>query len=243
MAVTTLAAAALVSPVTVTRAEAGTGVNGPLTVVAADTQYIQRDCVDYPIEFTVNEPNRWDLDLSVQEPSGAETASDYESGQGYVAGTLGAFLCPALDGPGIYNVIATLSVHDPTTYAVVATYQARTSFTLIRGESATTLKTSKTRVVRGKSFVVTGDVTGRTGPYAGLPAESFSDVQVRYRRAGTSRWRLVGEGDLDRNGHYRGRVTVGGGFKPGLVYLRTTFVGDSALLPSQSPQVRMRVLR
>jgi|GEM_PF-6574244 len=219
----------------------GTATNGPLSI-NAETQFVRRNCVDYPIGYAVATPagQEWELDLSVQLPNGDEADADYEYGSAPVSASMNAFLCDSLEGAGTYTVVATLVLRNDL-YQPVGTYEARTTWTLVKGASQTTVRLSKSVVNRGGTVTIRGRVTGKTGPYAGVSAGSV-DVKLQYRLAGTTRWHRIGTVTADRYGHYAARrvpVTT----RARAAYVRAKFAGDDVLTRSTSPQAKLRVLQ
>jgi hypothetical protein len=231
-------------PLSALPAAAGTGSNGPLTIAAADA-YLFRDCARYPIRYTaaVGAGFDWELSLSVQEPSGAESSSTSENGTGPASGSLTPQMCDLLDGAGTYGLVATLTVTDPDTFTTIGTFEARTTWVLRRAASAATILLARLRAARGSSVGISGRATAAAGPYASRPAGTNDGLKLRYRDAGSSRWRLAADLTLDRNGRYAARVPVSKTSKPRVIFVAAFYGGNQVLLPSRSRQVKLRIVR
>lgn len=179
----------------VTPAAAGTGTNGPLTIIATD-QVLQPGCYTYPnLTYTVTHPTHWSLQVTVSRP-GAVGDSDFASGDGPTSGALGAFLCESVDGPGTYTVHAVLTPYD-SAYNRLPDVAADTTFVLsLPPAVATTMTISASPRTAGYREAV--DVSGQilyTDPASGTRyAADGLQVTLAQRYLGTSTWTNVATG-------------------------------------------------
>lgn len=231
-AVSVVLAGALAPAMTGT-ATAGTGSNGPLSITLND-DYVRYGCFEYPLNYTITVPGdaHWNLDTAVKRPSGAETASSFDYGDGSKTGVDGVQMCESLDGPGTYQVESTLTVDDVKTVAT-------TSFTLRQSSTTTTFKLAKKQIKRGKSVKASGSVTVGAGPYNGNPATERLDIQGKVK--GKKTWKDIGSAYSDNTGKFKTKIQFINP-KGSKVQYRAVLDTDGALLGSTSKAATLKVV-
>ncbi len=206
----------------VTMASAG---GTTVTVTIPNVIFEGPNCMNAPVRAQFDQVDEFatvHLTAAIEGSNNALSVSLLANASGPLTDTFQ--VCPAVDGPGSYNVTGTLNT------AVEAADFTTSSFTVSR---ATTQFTTLAASVRGGRLTVAGKVVARTNR-----GNVGADGTIRLYgflsklRGGTGKWTAIGTAFPDQFGVFR----VSGAAKRRLngAYIRALFLPDPWCLASRS---------